>query len=596
MRDEDTLTVSPTEASVRTIERPAVEMTDGELAVASGSVRYRLGSMIGKGGMGEIIAATDAQIGREVAVKRMKAQHPSDRAMSRFFREACIQGRLDHPAIVPVHELGVDEQGRPFFAMKKLAGTTLAQRIKEGHPRQRLLRAFADVCLAIEFAHRPGVIHRDIKPHNIVLGDYGEVYVLDWGVAKLVAEGDVDPALAGDDSNEQVTVEGTVIGTPGYMAPEQARAAKDIDGRADIYALGCVLYEILTGEAMHPAGTAGIESVLAGRYSRPSTRADVAPELDELCRAATAKEPAERVQTARELGEAVQRYLDGDRDLELRRQLASERLDVARAAFTAGDAEDQRRVAMREAGRALALDPANAGAGELVSRLMLEPPRVTPPEVTRRIEADAVETLRRQSRAAVFGYMGFISFLPAIIAGGVVNLAYGAILGAIIGLNCFLLLYKPAYRNLRLRSATIIFGNAVLIAFVARATSPVLIAPGLAAIVAMAVILGPVYARLAAALAIAGVLAVAVFVPWLLEAAGLLSTTVTMTADQIVLTPLALQLATTAKVVAIAFYVVALISAAAGMAHENRKADRVIRHRLHMQAWQLRQLVPDATV
>src|SRR4051812_31830488 len=241
MRDEDTLTVSL--GGVQTEKQPtdvrlALASADIEVTVASGSIRYRLGSRIGKGGMGEILAATDAQIGREVAVKRMKAQHPSDRAMSRFFREACIQGRLDHPAIVPVHELGVDEQGRPFFAMKKLAGTTLAQRIKEGQPRQRLLRAFADVCLAIEFAHQHGVIHRDIKPQNIVLGDFGEVYVLDWGVAKLAAEGDVDPALAGDDSNEQVTVEGTVIGTPGYMAPEQARASKDIDGRADVYALG----------------------------------------------------------------------------------------------------------------------------------------------------------------------------------------------------------------------------------------------------------------------------------------------------------------------------------------------------------------------
>jgi serine/threonine-protein kinase len=181
--------------------------------------RYRLGAAIAQGGMGEILSAADAQIGqREVAVKRMKERDPSPHQMTRFFREATIQGRLDHPAIVPVHELGVDADGRPFFVMKKLAGTTLTQRIAEDHPRQRLLRAFADVCLAIEFAHQRGVVHRDIKPDNIVLGDFGEVYVLDWGVARVLNEPET-PERASRPSHPDaitappMTIDGTVIGT-----------------------------------------------------------------------------------------------------------------------------------------------------------------------------------------------------------------------------------------------------------------------------------------------------------------------------------------------------------------------------------------------
>src|SRR5205814_5742706 len=142
---------------------------------------------LGRGGMGEVLGATDEMIGREVAIKRMLRKHASDRAMARFFREATIQGRLDHPAIVPVHEIGVDPDGRPFFVMKKLAGKSMAALIEDSTARNRLLRAFADVCLAIELAHTRGVVHRDLKPENILLGEFGEVYVIDWGVAKIAS-------------------------------------------------------------------------------------------------------------------------------------------------------------------------------------------------------------------------------------------------------------------------------------------------------------------------------------------------------------------------------------------------------------------------
>ncbi|HEX7838973.1 MAG TPA: serine/threonine-protein kinase, partial [Kofleriaceae bacterium] len=306
--------------------------------------RYRLGRRIGKGGMGEVIAARDEQVGRDVAIKRMRAASPGERATRRFLREASIQGRLEHPAIVPVHELGRDEDGLPFFVMKKLSGTTLGKILGDPAIRaqiglQRLLRAFAEVCLAIELAHVRGIIHRDLKPENILLGDFGEVYILDWGVAKVIGEDD-DGEFADLGSGQHGTAAGTAIGTPGYMAPEQARGLPDIDGRADIYALGCVLFEILTGEPLHPrAGLPGgdtTQQTTAERDVLPSQRArgrEIPPELDALCADATAAGRAERIRTARELGDRVQRFLDGDRDLALRRDLARAHFARAQTAF-----------------------------------------------------------------------------------------------------------------------------------------------------------------------------------------------------------------------------------------------------------------------
>src|SRR5262245_47666793 len=162
---------APSDEAPDTIADP-VEPTRPGAAITGD--RYRIGRRIGRGGMGEVLVAADEQIGREVAIKRMRAKDPPERAILRFEREARIQGRLDHPAIPPVHELGRDVDGLPFFAMKKLAGTTLAEILKAGEspkfPRQRLLRALADVCLAVEFAHTRGFVHRDLKPENIMLG------------------------------------------------------------------------------------------------------------------------------------------------------------------------------------------------------------------------------------------------------------------------------------------------------------------------------------------------------------------------------------------------------------------------------------------
>jgi len=561
---------------------PAKDRRAVTLRVRSGE-RYRLGGALAQGGMGEILGAVDEQIGREVAVKRMKERHPTYRALGRFFREACIQGRLDHPAIVPVHELGVDEDGRPFFSMKKLAGTTLAERMAAGESRQRLLRAFADVCLAVEFAHARGVVHRDLKPHNIVLGDFGEVYVLDWGIAKLIGEADVGGD--GEEITGPETRDGAMIGTPGYMPPEQIQSARDVDGRADVYALGCVLFEILTGEPLHPRGDAGLASALAGIDARPSLRVptrDIPPELDGLCVAATAADRDARMRSPRQLGEGVQRYLDGDRDLALRQQLARVHLESARAKFAAGDP-----AAMREAGRALALDPTLSGAAELVSRLMLEPPRVRPRELQSLIEAENLETVRRQAHAGVCGYLGFLAFVPALLANGTRNLGYVAILLTLIGLNIVTLAmpYENAHRVWR--AVRVAVCNGMLVAFLGHILSPFLVAPGVAALATMAVVFSPTYDRLRGPVLVAGIFIAAILVPWLAEVVGLLPSTMQFAGDYFIIGPTPLPVLAPGMVM----YAVALIVTAAGISYANRRTERDVRERLHLQAWQLRQLV-----
>ncbi|MCX5741128.1 MAG: serine/threonine-protein kinase, partial [Proteobacteria bacterium] len=314
--------------------------------------RYRILEKLGQGGMGEIMAAHDNVLGREVAIKRMRSDSPSALHISRFLREAQIQARLDHPTIPPVHELAHDERGLPYFVMKRLTGMTLGKILEQlalGDPdivarftRQALLRAFVDVCMAIERAHSRGILHRDIKPSNIMLGDFGEVFVLDWGIAKII--GDIDPwSEATNDppsAERDVTAPGTVIGTLRYMSPERRRGA-EVDASADIYALGCLLFEILTYERVPRDG--------ANEALRPSDEdPNVSPELDRLCARATAPLPRDRVASARELGVITQRFLDGDSDLELRKRLADDHYrQGARAALERDIDEDQQRLAIQ---------------------------------------------------------------------------------------------------------------------------------------------------------------------------------------------------------------------------------------------------------
>ncbi len=584
--------------------------------------RYRIGRRIGKGGMGEIMGARDEQVGRDVAIKRMKAANPSPRAIARFLREASIQGRLEHPAIAPVHEIGRDVDDLPFFAMKKLTGVTLAKLLEDAVkdprgqplPRTRVLRAFADVCLAVELAHVRGIVHRDLKPENIMLGDFGEVYVLDWGVAKVIGElEETDFADVDSSSGEHATVAGTAIGTPGYMAPEQARGASDVDGKADVYTLGCLLFEILTGEGLHPRGYDGLQSAIAGLDARPAVRTptrDVPPELDALCVVATAIDRRNRP-TARELGDRVQRFLDGDRDVALRRTLARDHLERGRTAFERGASrpepvpaartsrppsafgptpEEARRVAMREAAAALALDPTLDGAAELVGRLMLEPPRQTPKEVEQLIRADDVRMATVNAWAGMWSLVGALLFLPLVYWISPARPSYVLALAAVMAVN--LGICAHSYFTRTPRPGLLVIGNVFLVFATALLFSPVIVAPAIGAVLGLAMALTPRFSALGNGAVIGALMAASTLVPLLLEQLGVLAPSVQIRDGGMFLAAPGFSGAETPILVCGGLYIVALVCGATAMGHAMRSRTRDAYRHLHLQTWQLRQLVP----
>ncbi len=332
-----------------------------------------------------------------------------------------MQGRLEHPAIVPVYDVGTTPEGDPFFTMKRVRGRSLAQALRQQREgdarpltRRKLLTAFSQLCAAVHYAHERGIVHRDIKPSNVMLGAYGEVYLLDWGVAKLMDAGEDGAGTIGasfEESGERdvvTTGQGVIMGSLSTMSPEQA-VGGDVGAPADVYALGAILFELLTLEPLHPRGSANemVGAITRGVEARASVRcpaAEVPPELEALCVAATRPPPQDRVSSALVLHEEIERFLDGDRDLELRRVSSARHADAAeRAAARACDAE-ARAMALREVGRALAQDCANDRAVELLVRILTTPPRTVPPEVQAENEASIRADLRTGAVAGMVVY------------------------------------------------------------------------------------------------------------------------------------------------------------------------------------------------
>lgn len=302
--------------------------------------RYELLGTIGTGGMGEVRRVRDRKLHRVLAMKVIREEykdHP--RALARFLEEAQISAQLDHPGIVPVHDLGRLHDGRFYFTMQEVQGETLGgvlravhraspadrwQRTETGWTFRRLIEAFHRVCEAVAYAHARGVLHRDLKPANIMLGTFGEVLVMDWGLAKVVGseEPAPGPAPVRVDLTAGATRSGTVAGTPAYMPPEQARGELDqLDTRADVYALGAILYEILDGAPPY-RGRDALDDVLAGpprplaanahgRRARPGPQIPQA--LIEICARAMARAPDDRFDDARALADALGGWLEGDR-------------------------------------------------------------------------------------------------------------------------------------------------------------------------------------------------------------------------------------------------------------------------------------------
>lgn len=270
------------------VERPELPMT-----------RYEILDRIGEGGMGVVYLARDRELGREVALKVLRTPEPTAEERDRILREARILASLEHPGIAPVHDVGVLPDGRVFYVMKRVRGERLDGFAHSPRSRAELLRLFRQVCDAVAFAHAAGVIHRDLKPQNVMLGAFGEVVVLDWGVAKLRDH----PAEGTNSSSAQPTGEntatGAVMGTPGYMAPEQlAGRSAAVDERADVFGLGGILCFLLTGDHP-PTGLPEGERWLA-----------VPAPLRAICERARATVPEFRYRSTSELAADVANYLD----------------------------------------------------------------------------------------------------------------------------------------------------------------------------------------------------------------------------------------------------------------------------------------------
>ncbi|HZW34805.1 MAG TPA: protein kinase, partial [Isosphaeraceae bacterium] len=405
VRDPAGATLAPTDAGfdlgLAVAARPAAAPQGGHVvlgslapAEAEARDRYTLTHLHARGGMGRVWLARDGALGRRIALKELRPDQADNPVVcSRFLYEARITAQLEHPGIVPVYELG--SEGAPYYTMRFVRGKTLSEAIRAYHKKRaagaadsvglvELLTAFVGVCHAVAYAHARGVIHRDLKGQNVVLGDYGEVIVLDWGLAKRVGPdpvhgespagviGSAPPAaeaatvVAGDDANARTvlagaksapgpasspgsghasrsngsashghgsatgsgsgspvkresgagpegTLHGQLLGTPAYMAPEQAKGHHDrVDHRTDIYGLGAILYEVLTSRPpfLAPKSSEVIRKVCQEPPTPPrQIVATIAPGLEAICLKALSKEPSQRYATASELAQEVQRWL-----------------------------------------------------------------------------------------------------------------------------------------------------------------------------------------------------------------------------------------------------------------------------------------------
>jgi len=318
--------------------------------------RYTIRETLGRGGMGVVYLADDAELHRQVALKVLHGPVPDADATRRMLREARIIARLEHPGIVPIHDAGTLPDGRPYYVMKLVRG----RRLDESHYGDAAglterLRLFQRICETVAFAHAHGVVHRDLKPQNVMVGAFGEVLVLDWGVAKMLnaaseprasaraeseprasaradapAEHDAPdgdaariqhpgaPPIGSDEDTTDTrrTLRGTVIGTPAYMAPEQAHGEVDaVDQRSDVYALGAILYYLLTDQPpKRSAAPANVHAVTTAGIMPPRALNPATPKpLQAICLKAMHAGPARRYTGADELAADVVRFVSGQR-------------------------------------------------------------------------------------------------------------------------------------------------------------------------------------------------------------------------------------------------------------------------------------------
>lgn len=581
----------------------AVQLSNG----ADVAERYRVEKSIGRGGMADVHLCRDKRIGRKVAIKSLRQD--DDSAKDRFLREVRVQGQLEHPAVVPVYDLGIHSDGRPFFTMRRLRGATLREiiagrrdgdpEVTKEHPQRRLLSDFTGVCLAIDYAHQHGVVHRDLKPENIMLGDFGEVYVLDWGIAKVAGEDtietetDVDIALDGDLA---VTRVGSVFGTPGYMAPEQV-VGESAGPAADVYALGSILFELLTGADVNTGKTVQevLEQTRDGVDARISERfpeLDIAPELEAICLRALATDPGERYPNVRALHDELERYLDGDRDLARRRELADGHAERAAVALVETNRLEARATAMREAGRALALDPNHAEAAGIVTRLLLDPPSVEPPEIEDAVAAAQFQSSKRLTRLAAYAYLAVIALVPVAFWAGVRNWTVALAICGLVGVTAavtFIESTREAESPSLMRLALLL--NGTLFGLLAYMFGPFLVVPGVAAFAAGAFLL---HYHLRPKWLSPVVMLGSVFVPLGLEWAGIVAPSYRFEDGVMVMLPRVIDFEAVPMLLLLSLATLATIIVSAAFVFQLRCDQLAADRKLHLQAWHMRQVLPEA--
>jgi len=540
-----------------------------DVALAGEDERFDRIGVLGKGGMGEVRLYRDRRIARFVAYKVLKKtleNVPISRA--RFLLEARVQGQLEHPAIVPVHDLGETEEGELYFSMKCVRGVTLRQalvRKDQEYSLRRLLSAFSSVCLAVDFAHSRGVVHRDLKPQNIMLGHFGEVYVLDWGIAKVMHDTDTptaDPIEIPDTADTQA---GSTMGTPKYMAPERKEGSAS--PCTDVYALGVILEDILAREA------------------------DVAPELHSIQQRATAEDPSARYQTARALHDDLQRYLDGDRDLEARRKLAETHASRAEAALARAERDAAARAdAGHEIGRALGLDPSNLRAIRTLMRLLTEMPATLPPGAQAALDQHRRERRKRILAVTTIATTFLFAMVPMILAMGVIDWRlFAAFVAAVLAaIAC----QSAAARWPDSKSMFILSPICGLGAMGLLTTSL-----GLLGVVPAAMAISALAWRMQVSRAIHGIgilfiSIIAVLAPFVLAELGVMSPMYEIRDGVLVLLPKMHGFPRTQTLITIIASTSGALSAAVIYGRLYTNELRRAEERVHFQAWQLQQLVP----
>ena len=298
------------------------------------SERYKIEKELGRGGVGVVLAAHDLRTGRVAALKVLNAAaQGSPELVQRFIAEARVTAQLEHPGIIPVYDVGETPRGEAFYTMRAVERHSLADVLRNpllraDFPLVRLVSIFTQVCCAVAYAHSREVVHRDLKPENVLLGDYGEVYVTDWGLAR------VRPEAQEEASGEQISLtrSGSFLGTPGYMPPEQVPDPSQVDARADVFALGAVLYEILTGHLPFEGKTV---SLVLQRTLRDDPKPPIEHDpscpvvLSELCLRCLAKDRDERPASMTEVISELELFLEGSKERERRRAMALELCGLA---------------------------------------------------------------------------------------------------------------------------------------------------------------------------------------------------------------------------------------------------------------------------